>query len=481
MSNYPIVLDSRRELFWDDSLLDCGRTTASLLLHHPVRKEVVLELDRPWEGDGCDYFNFFKDEDRYRMYYLGWQMLNPEQTEHTTTQICVCYAESQDGIHWERPNLGLRSYKGSTDNNILLGPQDDLFDNFFVFKDDNPACPPQERYKGVAVGGSVSSRGLWCYLSADGIHFFKSHMITDKGKFDTLNTALWDSCSGKYLCYLRDFHNVPQGDLNAGIRDIRWIESEDFRHWSEPVLLDFQGGDDYPLYTNNISPYYRAEGIFTGFPTRYVERREWNDNFEQLSGAPARKQRMKIHPRYGLATTDCVFMSSRDGKSWRRWDDAFYTPGPEWPLNWVYGDCYPALGMAETVSDIHPSLRELSMFGFQNHWSSQPAQLFRMTMRIDGFVSLHAGYRPQTAVTKPFTFTGNTLSINFSTSAMGSLRIRLLNEAGAPIPGYESCELFGDSLDRKVAFSSPLSSLSGQPVRMELRLSDGDIYSFIFQ
>ena len=106
--------------------------------------------------------------------------------------------------------------------------------------------------------------------------------------------------------------------------------------------------------------------------------------------------------------------------------------------------------MAETVSDIHPSLRELSMFGFQNHWSSQPAQLFRMTMRIDGFVSLHAGYRPQTAVTKPFTFTGNTLSINFSTSAMGSLRIRLLNEAGAPIPGYESCELFGDSLDRKV-------------------------------
>lgn len=103
----------------------------------------MLELDRPWEGDGCDYFNFFKDEDRYRMYYLGWQMLNPEQTEHTTTQICVCYAESQDGIHWERPNLGLRSYKGSTDNNILLGTCREIFlITSLSLRTDNPACPP---------------------------------------------------------------------------------------------------------------------------------------------------------------------------------------------------------------------------------------------------------------------------------------------------------------------------------------------------
>ena len=32
----------------------------------------------------------------------------------------LCYAEPGDGLNFEKPNLGLVEYRGSTDNNILL-------------------------------------------------------------------------------------------------------------------------------------------------------------------------------------------------------------------------------------------------------------------------------------------------------------------------------------------------------------------------
>ena len=31
----------------------------------------------------------------------------------------VCYARSTDGIHWEKPNLGIVAYKGSKDNDFF--------------------------------------------------------------------------------------------------------------------------------------------------------------------------------------------------------------------------------------------------------------------------------------------------------------------------------------------------------------------------
>ena len=37
----------------------------------------------------------------------------------------LCYAESTDGIHWTKPDLGLVEWNGSRENNILL-PSDDF-------------------------------------------------------------------------------------------------------------------------------------------------------------------------------------------------------------------------------------------------------------------------------------------------------------------------------------------------------------------
>jgi hypothetical protein len=170
-------------------------------------------------------------------------------------------------------------------------------------------------------------------------------------------------------------------------------------------------------------------------------------------------------------------MSSRNGTTWKRWDEAFMTPGPEHDLNWVYGDCYPAVGMIETANERPGAPNELSLYTFENHWSGIPTKLRRHTIRVDGFVSYHAPYTPGTLVTKPFIFDGPSLSINFATSAAGYLYVKLIGEDTV----LESCELFGDSLDRRVVFANgDVSQLAGKPVRMEITMRDADIYSFKF-
>lgn len=346
-----------------------------------------------------------------------------------------------------------------------------------VMKDANPACLPEERYKAIGICSGFTP-GLQCFTSPDGIHFKHGWEVTRKGYFDSLNTVRWDADRSEYVAYIRGFH--PSADCKDvhGVRDIRYITSKDFHNWTDPEMLDFGDGDDYPLYTNCISRYPRAPQVFTGFPTRYVERQGWSDSFEQLCGKEERQMRMKIHPRYGLATTDCVFMSSRDGFHWDRTEEAFMRPGPEEPHNWVYGDCYPALGMIETPGVYPGTDNELSLYAFTNHWMNIPAELYRYTIRLDGFISRNATYKPQKLVTKPFTFTGSELRINFETSAKGGLYITLICEDGRRI---HSDEVFGDRTDRAVGFTdgSP-KDFEGKPVIMEIKMSDADIYSFRF-
>ena len=106
------------------------------------------------------------------------------------------------------------------------------------------------------------------------------------------------------------------------------------------------------MYTNNVQPYFRAPQLYVAFPARYTERKEWTANYDALCGAEHRKWRMQFHPRYGLAVTDGLFMTSRDGKSFRRWNEAFLRPGPESPKRWVYGDGYAAYGLIATPTGV---------------------------------------------------------------------------------------------------------------------------------
>ncbi len=494
-----IPIGHDRECFFDYYLIDKGLSTAELRIHQPVLREPVLTHDAEWEGSGCCYHNLFFDDSykgidgknekgTYRLYYKGWQSPSSEPNAKPQYPIVACYAESADGIHWVKPNLGIVDFKGSKENNIVLSAgfnHTGDIDNFMVFRDDNPECPPEMRYKGNsschlndAEGKRVKSLRL--YYSADGIHFTEGDVITTRGAFDSLNVIFWDSRAKVYRGYIRGLHSTNNPRIKNPVRDIAYIESKDFKTWTDPKLLTFDDGEDIPLYTNNISPYFRAPQMYIGFPTRYIERCDWNGSFEELGGKEFRQNRMKLDQRYGLAITDCIFIVSHNGKDFHRFWNAFMRPEMENDLNWLYGDCYPTLGFVVTPNTVPGAPDELSMYANANQWSQLPAVLNRYTIRMDGFASLHAEEKEVIAATKVITYEGSDMFINFETSAMGYLYVTLIDAAGKR---FASCETFGNTLDRKVVFDDPeaVKVNSGKPVTVEFRMRDADVYSMQFR
>ena len=79
------------------------------------------------------------------------------------------YAISDDGVHWEKPRLGLHEYRGNRDNNICLmawGP---------IVKDADEESPAR-RYK-MIIKGPPRERGIRAGYSPDGIHWSEETRI----------------------------------------------------------------------------------------------------------------------------------------------------------------------------------------------------------------------------------------------------------------------------------------------------------------
>jgi len=395
----------------------------------------------------------------------------------------MCEAVSDDGIGFRRITADIVDWENCRENNIL---RDDIRDNMFFFKDANPACPPEAKFKAL----SERNGGLALFVSADGIHFEEKGTLVDDGAYDSLNVCFWDETEQKYFLFYRGVHGEgsENGKWAKGanmthttvVRDIRMRTSKDFVNWDAPQMLQYgETAEDLELYTNCVQKYYRAPHIFLGFPTRYADRHKDTASFPHLPDREHRERYIKLAGRTGTVMMDTCIMTSRDGVNFRRTDEAFMPPGPQRDNNWYYGDGYLCHGMTETPSPIPGEPNELSIYMPVNYRAGNVV-LRRYAVRIDGFFSWNGGFAGGTVVTKPITFQGNALSINFATSSLGSVRIRILNEKGAPMDGYDSGNHFGDSLDRPVTFEKPLAELNGKPVRLEFSLKDADLYSFQF-
>ena len=475
------VLDigSRRELMVDDFLIDSMRGAATHRLHHPVWQEIAVVHDAPWEGNGGGYHTVFYDPDyketgRYRMYYHAWHIPSDGRQNHP---LYIGYCESKDGIHWEKPNLGLVEFNGSKANNIVMATINGRqCHDLSVFKDTNPMAEKGAEYKAVGSGPNL---GLYAFKSPDGIHWMAyndSKPVMTGHAFDTQNLAFWDPNIGKYRSYIRDF--------DEGRRDVMMATSDDFVHWTKCVWLKYPAAPDEHLYTNQIKPYYRAPHLLIGFPARYVDR-GWTDGTRRLPSLDLREQRAKTHPRYGSAVTDGLFMTSRDGLTFRRWKEAFLRPGLRTKHNWAYGDNYIAWHVVETDSPEDDSPRELSLYATESYFTGEFSRLRRYSLRIDGFVSAFAPREGGEFITKPVTFSGDNLNINFSTSAAGSIRVELRDADGNPINGYalSDCEeIFGDAIDYTVRWKkgTDVSSLASKPVRLRFVLREADLYALQF-
>lgn len=476
----PVHIGSRLELLVDDFLIQEMRGEIRLDLHRPVRREIVMRLDAPWEGNGSAYQSVFQDGDRIRMYYRGGHHVASKayETDRRSWET-LCLAESHDGLHWTRPSLGICDFRGSRENNLVLdaamvaevggSPA-----HTAVFRDSNPDCPPDELYKVVMFG--TKPRGLYLLVSADGCHFrltSRTPFMTN-GAFDSQNLAFWDPVRNEYRLYHRGFNN--------GVRDILTCTAPDFSSFPEPRWVQYPGSPTMALYTNQIQPYYRAPHIFMGFPMRYNER-GWSGPMLDLPGREERLQRGQHHPRYGMTVTDAVFMTSRDGLNFVRRPEAFIRPGPRQKESWVYGDNFVFWGMYETPSTVEDAPAELSLLAVEGYWEGEDTAIRRYSQRIDGFVSAYAPYAGGELVTKVLVFSGGSLAVNAETSGLGSFQIEIQNPEGEPVPGFslDDCEpIFCDSLRYIVHWNNncDLSRLAGKPIRLRFLLRDADIYSF---
>jgi hypothetical protein len=490
----PVNIGSHRELFVDDYLIGKLSGQATQRLHQPQIQEIVMTHDAPWEGSGSGYHSIFRDGDLYRMYYKAWQLtVTPDGKVNTAGHpLFCCYAESDDGIHWRKPELGLHEFNGSKANNIVIphGPMGKVNPDGghpAVFKDENPATAPDAQYK--AIVRSNSPKGLLALKSADGLRWSPiadQPVITD-GAFDSQNLAFWDSHSGLYRAYWRYFTGGGTDEKNwkpSGNRAIRTATSKDFIHWENQQDLSYVDSPGEQLYTNQVKPYHRAPHIVIGFPTRYVER-EWSESMRQLPERENREWRAKASQRYGTAITEGLFMTSRDGVRFRRWNDAFLPPGIERDGTWNYGHQYAAWHVVETKSKLDGAPDELSLYTTESYWTGKSSALRRYTLRLDGFVSIHAPMTGGECLTHPLTFTGSRLSLNFSTSAAGSLRVEIQDPTGKPLPGFalaDSEPHFGDTIDRHAAWKSgaDVGTLAGKSVRLRFVLKDADLYSLRF-
>jgi len=432
-----VDIGSRLELFVDEFMVDGLSDGAERRLHQPVPREVVLTFDKPWEGPYCGYVSVMNVDGKVRLYYRGWPELGKGD--------CACVVESDDGIHFTRPNLGLHEWDGSTENNIVWkGPG---CHNFTPFLDENPNAPADQKFKALAGGP------LLAFVSPDGYNWklLQDEPVITKGAFDSQNLAFFDTVRGDYVEYHRGFKD--------GVRDIMTSRSADFVNWPEPDWLSYGDAPREHLYTNAIVPYFRAPHIYIGFPCRFV---------------PSRK---KVASHKEVGVNDGVLMSSRDGLTFDRWVEAFLRPGPD-TLRWTDRNNYLAWGMAATSDE------EISVY-WSEHYRYPQYRLRRGTLRTDGFVSIHAGARGGEVLTRPFTFEGSRLVVNYDTSAIGVARFELCDENGEAYPGFtmgESETLFGSEIAHVVKWgeNTDVSSLAGKPVRLRVRLKDADLYSFQF-
>ncbi|MFA7007072.1 MAG: hypothetical protein WC429_23735, partial [Verrucomicrobiia bacterium] len=261
--------------------------------------------------------------------------------------------------------------------------------------------------------------------------------------------------------------------------------SKDFLHWENLTDLAYGDAPSEQLYTNQIKPYHRAPHILLGFPTRYIDR-GWSDSTRALPEREHRELRAAAAgQRLGTALSEGLIMASRDGVNFKRWNEAFLRPGIEREGTWAYGNQYIGWQVVETKSALEGAPDELSLYASESYWTDNSSALRRYTLRMDGFVSVNAPMSGGELITKPLRFQGKHLSLNFATSAAGSVRVEIQDANGKALPGFalEDCPpLFGDTIERTVTWKngSDVSALASKPVHLRFVMKDADVFAFRF-
>jgi hypothetical protein len=201
--------------------------------------EPLLKPDRPWEGMSLGYCTVLRIGQQWHMWYSSC-----DRNYRDDRDSYLCYARSDDGLHWTKPDLGIYSYKGSKANNVLCFGTHGIT----VFLDEQ--TPADERFKAVGVRMD-QARGTWCIygaVSSDGIHWrWRKEPLLPKNS-DTANVCFHDG--GVYRLYVRMWTGPG---TYGGYRIVGYTESATFGAFSAPKVIlkpDKQDPVDFHLYNS---------------------------------------------------------------------------------------------------------------------------------------------------------------------------------------------------------------------------------------
>ena len=500
-------IGSRLELFVDHYLIE-RMEGARLKLHEPRREEVVFNTD-----GYVGYTTVIKDRESYRLYY-SWR--DPQRTDDDDARpsfpegkedVVTRYAESSDGIHWTKPKLSLFVVQGSLDNNVVLGGQSWISKTFSPFRDTRVGVPVSERFK--ALGGAFSAPndprlgGLMALVSADGIHWkqLSERPVINEWHYphptDTDQPAVfWSESEERYVCYPRVRMKNSKEFAHEDVYKIgyRWIgrsTSKDFINWTKVEPMDVGDAPVEEFYHNQTHPYFRAPHIYIALPVRFMgaplnpgRRALTVSQLNEVLADPVAPGKA-YKSTMALEFTDIVLLTSRGGNRYdRTFAEALIRPGLDL-RNWTNRANYSTLGVVPTgPSEMSIYMKQYGHYSWRGRIPS--GHIRRFALRIDGFISVNAPFGGGEVVTKPLTFSGKELAINYSTSAPGSVRVEIQDKFGQPLAGYslaEAIEIIGDQIERVVSWKegSDVSKLAGKSIRLRFVMKDADLYSIRFK
>ncbi|MFH1007738.1 MAG: hypothetical protein V1800_09585 [Candidatus Latescibacterota bacterium] len=482
-----IQVGDRKQLFLDDYGIE---TMSGIVrtLHQPRKCGPVLRPDTSRGQYAVQSRNtpqWNAEKQLWEWWYWGSYRVAPHGRYHDTEMPLVHYAQSEDGLHWETPDLGLFEWRGTRRNNIAVDPQLGDKGLYHILRDEEDPDPTR-RYKGLfdcrCRFPAVSPDGFaWTMLDIPKI------LSCDESQF------VYDPQSRQFLA------TVKQGTQFWG-RSVWLTTSRDFVNWSELRLTFHADETDRanrkervqavvadPAYlsppivdeTDFIAEVYNMavlpyEGIYLGFPVL----------FNPAGAIPPPQLNFTAINQIELAT-------SRDLYNWTRvanrevflpiepWDGTNYATAQVLPSGapivrgdeiWVYYNALRFRGHRELFKNMDPAF-----FEDQN-------ALCLAKMRLDGFVSLDAKEEGR-LVTKPLVLSEGKLHVNVDAS-YGALRAEILDaETLETLDGFsvaENVPITGDHI--RVALSwrgkGVLPRTHRKPVRLRFVLRKAQLYAF---
>lgn len=441
-----------------------------------VDPEPLVSPSNTVDGGGTSiYGSVLHDGGRFRMWYQAW----PADWNGKDVSL-VGYAESDDGVEWRKPDLGLYSYGGSTKNNLTdLG-----FHSPSVFIDPTATSAARFRATGFARPGGlgcsqrVAVAGYYTAHSSDGLHW---ELDSDRPQWNSADviTSVYHPLQARGIVALK--RNVRASGIPR--RSVWGASFRDGSYGADRSVLIPDDFDDVAAATRGYaSGDYYGMGMMPAGSGTVGFLWQFRHTLPRTAGRDSGV--------FGDVDVSLVFQE-REGDSWRhaagRRD--FISHGvTDWAANCIY-----TASNALTVGDeqwLYFCGEPYSHAWYlDSTWTLQEAR--RLELLDGGFYFIGRarwprnrlfGFRsdPEGALDLelPAETAGKRFYLNFRTEGNGSVRVEAPNVAGYELEG--ATPISGDELRLQVPIgrNGRLPSSGEAPVRVRIHLDRAHVYGY---